>query len=430
MKLIRLDLSKAAPLTSRGINALAGPLRRAAAAVRNRTGAGSEYLGWVDLPARVPPAELKRIEALAAKIHRRADAFVAIGIGGSYLGARAVIEALNGPFSPLTGRPPVFFAGNNLSGRYHRQLLGILQAKKSVYVNVISKSGTTTEPAVAFRLIRNLLVRKYGAGADARISATTDSRQGALRSMADKNGWETFVIPDNVGGRFSVLTPVGLLPLAVAGVDLRALLAGARAMQRHCDTAPVARNLALQYAAARYLLHTRHRKAIELLVNYDPGLHSLAEWWKQLYGESEGKQGKGLFPAAVDFTTDLHSLGQWVQDGVRTLFETVITVGKTGETLAVPRWRDDADGLNYLAGKTTEYVNEQARRGTLEAHLEGGVPNLLITLPELNAFYLGQLLYFFERACAVSGYLLKVNPFDQPGVEAYKKNMFRLLGKK
>lgn len=410
------------------------PLVLAAAAVLdNRSGPGNEFLGWLDLPVNYDQDEFACILQAAQRIREQSSALVVVGIGGSYLGAKAALEFCQPtpalPQARGAGTVDICFAGTNLSAPYLNQLLDGLK-DRDFSVNVISKSGTTTEPAIAFRLLKKLLEEKYGkAGARSRIYATTDRAKGALKTLADREGYETFVVPDDVGGRFSVLTAVGLLPLAAAGIAVDQLMRGAADARLHFQNAPFAQNMVLQYVAARNILH-RKGKAIEMLINYEPRLHFLAEWWKQLYGESEGKDGKGIFPASADFTTDLHSLGQYIQDGRRHLFETLLEIQKPASNIVLEAEPDDLDGLNYLAGKTLDYVNKKAAEGTLEAHVAGGVPNLKITIPEASPYYLGQLFYFFEKACAVSGYLLGVNPFDQPGVEAYKKNMFRLLGKK
>lgn len=401
--------------------------------LHEKSGPGSEYLGWIDLPLAYDKAEFARIKAAAAKIRQDSDALVVIGIGGSYLGARATIEALSHAFYnqlPKERRsgPEIHFLGKDLSPVYISQLLQHLEGKE-VSVNVISKSGTTTEPAIAFRVMRAWLEQKYGkAEAAKRIYATTDRARGALKSVADQAGYESFVIPDDVGGRYSVLTAVGLLPIATAGIDIDQLMAGAAAGVELYGVADLAQNPAYQYAAARNALY-RKGKEIELFVTYEPTLRVTAEWWKQLYGESEGKDQKGIYPASVEFTTDLHSMGQYIQEGRRSLFETVIQVAKPAVDLRIEAEEGDADGLNFLAGQTMDFVNKKAFEGTLLAHADGGVPNFVLTLPELTPYYYGQLLYFFEKACGISGYLLGVNPFDQPGVEAYKKNMFALLGK-
>lgn len=398
-----------------------------------RSGPGNDFLGWLDLPVKYDRAELKRIKAAAKKIQRQSEVLIVIGIGGSYLGAKAALEFCGHSFYnnlPKKRRrtPEMYFAGTNISGTYLTHLLDVV-GDRSFSVNVISKSGTTTEPAIAFRIFKKKLEEKYGvAGAKDRIYATTDRARGALKTLADREGYETFVVPDDVGGRFSVLTAVGLLPMAAAGIDVDQLLKGAADGRQLYKSAPYGENAVLQYAAARNILY-RKGKDIEMLVNYEPRLHFVAEWWKQLFGESEGKNGKGIFPASADFTTDLHSLGQYIQDGRRHLFETVLEIEKPEADLVIEAEAGDPDGLNYLAGKSLDYVNKKAAEGTLLAHTDGGVPNLKVKIPEASPYYLGQLFYFFEKACALSGYLLGVNPFDQPGVEAYKKNMFRLLGK-
>lgn len=398
-----------------------------------RSGPGNDFLGWLDLPVKYDRAELKRIKAAAKKIQRQSEVLIVIGIGGSYLGAKAALEFCGHSFYnnlPKKRRrtPEIYFAGTNISGAYLTHLLDVV-GDRPFSVNVISKSGTTTEPAIAFRIFKKKMEEKYGAaGAKDRIYATTDRARGALKTLADREGYETFVVPDDVGGRFSVLTAVGLLPIAAAGIDTDQLLKGAADARQQYKSAPYGKNAALQYAAARNILY-RKGKDIEMLVNYEPRLHFVAEWWKQLFGESEGKNGKGIFPASADFTTDLHSLGQYIQDGRRHLFETVLEIEKPEADLIIEAEAGDPDGLNYLAGKSLDYVNKKAAEGTLLAHTDGGVPNLKVLIPEATPYYLGQLFYFFEKACALSGYLLGVNPFDQPGVEAYKKNMFRLLGK-
>lgn len=389
-----------------------------------KTGAGADFTGWLDLP-QTAMAQASRIQEAAEEIKATSDALVVVGIGSSYLGARAAIEALGDSFYNLKGATKVFFAGHNLSGTYHADLLDFLE-DVDFSVNVISKSGTTTEPAIAFRMLRKLLERKYGReGARKRIYATTDAEKGALRSLAAQEGYRTFVIPGDVGGRYSVLSPVGLLPMAVAGIDIAQVLAGAEKARQEL-TSP--ENPCYQYAALRNLL-LRKGRLVELLVSYEPGLQSFGEWWKQLFGESEGKDGKGIFPASAIFSTDLHSLGQYIQDGSKLLFETVIKVESPRRHLAVPSDQEDLDGLNYLAGRDMQEVNDKAFAGTLLAHGDGGVPNIVLIVPRLDPEAFGGLVYFMEKACAISGYLLGVNPFDQPGVEAYKKNMFALLGK-
>ena len=430
---IKIDISRILPFTGEEqLPGLREEVRACHQQLISRTGKGNDFLGWVDLPAALDGELLSRIEADADKIRKMAEVFVVIGIGGSYLGSRAVIEALGDPFEDLkTERknPYVVFAGENLSGRYHQALLDLLD-KKNYAVAVISKSGTTTEPAVAFRLIRKHLETKYGREESRkRIFAITDASRGALKKMATTEGYASYIIPDDVGGRYSVLTPVGLLPIAVAGFDIRALVNGAVKMRETAlKSASFEENPCALYAAARNLL-LRHGKGIEILVSFEPGLLYMIEWWKQLYGESEGKENKGIFPAGVTFTTDLHSMGQYIQEGVRTLFETVISTGDPATTLTVPADSEDLDGMNFISGMKMHDVNDKAELGTALAHVEGGVPNIRICIPDLNEDILGQLIYFFEFACALSGYALGVNPFDQPGVEAYKKNMFALLGK-
>ena len=389
-------------------------------------GLGNDYLGWLDWPVGYDREEFERIQAAARRIRKQSKVLVVVGIGGSYLGARAVIEALTPAFRPQGSQElEVYFAGTNLSGAYLDQLIAAI-GERDFSVNMISKSGTTTEPAITFRVLRNLLESRYGKQACQRIYATTDKSRGALRTLADREQYDTFVVPDDVGGRFSVITAVGLLPIAAAGIDIGQFMEGAKDA-RALYQAPFAENACYRYAAARNILY-RKGYAIEMLVNYDPRLHYIAEWWKQLYGESEGKDGKGIFPAAADLTADLHSMGQYMQDGRRHLFETLVQLAPDSDR-AVPADADNLDGLNYLTGKTLDYVNEQAALGTLQAHRDGGVPALVLQLPGATPYHLGALLYFFMKACGVSGYLLGVNPFDQPGVEAYKRNMFRLLGK-
>ena len=388
------------------------------------SGAGNDFLGWLHLPSSIDDQQLQAIEKTAAVLRQECEYVITIGIGGSYLGAKAIIEALSDHFAAYkTGNgPKVVFAGNNIGEDYLYDLMDLVRGHKFGII-VISKSGTTTEPAIAFRLFKEMLEKQEGKEfAQRNIVAVTDARRGALRNLATQEGYATYVIPDDVGGRFSVLTPVGLLPIAVAGFDIRALVAGAVEMEKDGD------EQVINYAIARNALY-RNGKKIEILANFTPRLHFLAEWWKQLYGESEGKGHKGIFPASVDFTTDLHSMGQMIQDGERTLFETVLSVGDQQHEVIIPDDEADLDGLNYIAGKNVDYVNKMAELGTRLAHIDGGVPNLLITIPAVNERYLGQLIYFFEKACGVSGYMLGVNPFDQPGVEAYKKNMFALLEK-
>ena len=399
----------------------------------SREGAGNDFLGWLDLPVDYDKEEFARIQKAAKKIQEDSEVLIVIGIGGSYLGARAAIEFLRHSFynnvsKEIRKTPEIYFAGNSISGRYLKGLIDVL-GDRDFSINVISKSGTTTEPAVAFRFFRKLLEERYGPEEAARrIYATTDRRKGALKALADQAGYETFVVPDDIGGRYSVLTAVGLLPIAVAGVDICRLMEGAETMMEVCAKTDMAENPAWQYAAARYELY-RTGKKIEVLAAYEPSFRFMAEWWKQLYGESEGKEHKGLFPASVEFTADLHSMGQYIQQGERSLFETVVRFGASHRPQVVPLDETDGDGLNFLAGKDVDFIRTQAMDGTLLAHVEGGVPNIILRTGQINAFTLGELIYFFEYACGLSGYLLDVNPFDQPGVEAYKKNMFALLGK-
>jgi len=431
---LEFDYRKAHPfLAEHEIGFQESAVRAAHDLLHTKGGPGSEFLGWMDLPNTYDRDEFQRVQQAAARIQSDSDVLVVIGIGGSYLGARAAIEALRHSFYnqlPKTKRktPEIYFAGKDLSPSYLSNLVDLLEGRE-FSINVVSKSGTTTEPAIAFRVLRSLLEQRYGReGACRRIYATTDRSRGALKQLATSEGYESFVIPDDVGGRFSVLTAVGLLPIAVSGADIKQLMAGAAAGVQAYGVADLASNPAYQYAAARNALY-RKGKIIEMLVAYEPGLRSTTEWWKQLFGESEGKDQKGIFPASVEFTTDLHSMGQWVQDGMRTLFETILDVRKPKADLTIGHDPADTDGLNFLAGSSMDLVNRKAMQGTLLAHTDGGVPNLVVTVPELNEFNYGQMLYFFEKACATSGYLLGVNPFDQPGVEAYKQNVFALLGK-
>ena len=410
--------------------ALAPRLKRAEEWLQNGSGKGGEFTGWVNLPREYDREEFARIQAAAKKIQSDSKALVVIGIGGSYLGARGVIDCLCSPNYNLKKKntPNVYFVGNGLSGDALHEVMELL-GDDDFSVNVISKSGTTTEPAVAFRFFREALEKKYGKeGARSRIYATTDKARGALKSLADAEGWETFVVPDEVGGRFSVLTAVGLLPIAVAGVDISELMAGAAEMMDRCTTDASFDCPAWRYAAIRYELY-RSGRSVELLACYDPAFRFMLEWWKQLYGESEGKDDKGLFPASVEFTADLHSMGQYIQQGRRLMFETVVRLGASHARLAVPTDAQDGDGLNFLAGTDMDFIRDKAMEGTLLAHTEGGVPNIIVEADGKTPRALGQLIYFFEYACGLSGYLLDVNPFDQPGVEAYKKNMFALLGK-
>lgn len=401
--------------------------------LHGKSGLGNDFLGWIDYPIKYDKEEFERIKRAAERIQQNSDVFLVIGIGGSYLGARAAIEALTHSFYNLLPKerratPQVFFVGNNISGAYLNDLLELIKGK-DISVNVISKSGTTTEPAIAFRGIRSYMEAKYGKQeAKKRIYATTDKSKGALRKLAEEEGYETFVIPDDIGGRFSVFTPVGLLPIAVAGLDIDKMMEGFKAGREEYSVEDIEKNTCYQYAAIRNILH-RRGKDIEILVNYEPSLHYIAEWWKQLYGESEGKDGKGIFPASVDFSTDLHSMGQYIQDGRRHLFETVINIENSDKDIIIEEDEKNLDGLNYLKDKTMSFVNKKAFEGTLLAHVDGGVPNLVINIPKMDEYYFGKLLYFFMKACGISGYLLGVNPFNQPGVEAYKRNMFALLGK-
>ena len=424
--MLHVDLSSSSARTE----AYAQGLQQAHTWLQEATGRGNDFVGWVNLPRDYDKAEYERIKAAARKIQGDSKALVVIGIGGSYLGARAVIELLGSNNYNLKKKdtPNIYFAGNGLSGDAMQEIFDLI-GDDDFSVNVISKSGTTTEPAVAFRFFKAMLEKKYGkAEAAKRIYATTDKARGALKSLAGAEGYDTYVVPDDVGGRYSVLTAVGLLPIAVAGIDLDQLMKGAADMMETCRKAELAANPAWQYAAARSDLYQQGKK-IEILAAYEPRVRFFAEWWKQLYGESEGKENKGLFPASVEFTADLHSMGQYIQQGERLMLETVIRFGKSAHQLCVPRDEADGDGLNFLAGKDMDFIATQAMDGTLLAHVEGGVPNLIIHAGEINAYTCGELIYFFEYACGLSGYLLGVNPFDQPGVEAYKKNMFALLNK-
>jgi glucose-6-phosphate isomerase len=434
MSTIRLNIDKAlnAAVTKEQVYALAPKVNKGIEALHNGSGAGSDFLGWLHLPSSITDAELKKIEDTAALLRSKCEIVVVIGIGGSYLGTKAVVEALNNSFDWLQRErknPVLIYAGHQIGEDYLYELSELLKGKSFGLIN-ISKSGTTTEPALAFRILKQQLEEAVGkAEAKHRIVAVTDKARGALRTLADQEGYPSFVIPDNVGGRFSVLTPVGLLPIAVAGLDIRQLVAGAVAMEKKTSAeTPFAENMAAIYAATRNALYASGKK-IEILANFHPKLHYIGEWWKQLYGESEGKEHKGIFPASVDFTTDLHSMGQWIQEGERIIFETVISVASPDHEVLVPHDKADLDGLNFLAGKRVDEVNKMAELGTRLAHMDGGVPNIQITLPSVDACHIGQLFYFFEKACGISGYVLGVNPFDQPGVEAYKKNMFALLNK-
>lgn len=434
MEKLTFDYSKANNFLSQ--NELVGMkdfVKTAHQMIHNKTGLGNDFLGWVDLPKNYDKEEFERILKSSEKIKNDSDVLLVIGIGGSYLGARAAIEMIGHSFkNNLTKEqrkaPEIYFVGQNISSTYMADLLDVIK-DKDVSINVISKSGTTTEPAIAFRIFKEFLEKKYGKEeAKKRIYATTDKAKGALKKLADEEGYETFVIPDDVGGRFSVLTPVGLLPIASAGLDIKAMMNGAFEASKDFSSDDLDNNYSYQYAVVRNALHKKG-KEIELLVNYEPKLHYVSEWWKQLFGESEGKDNKGIFPASVDFSTDLHSMGQYIQEGKRILFETVLNVLNVDREITIEKAKDDLDGLNYLAGKTVDFVNKKAFEGTMLAHTDGNVPNLIVNIPKLDEFNFGYMVYFFEKACAMSGYLLGVNPFDQPGVEAYKKNMFALLGK-
>lgn len=434
MKSISLNITKAASFLAEGaVKAYEPKVKAAQEALENGTCEGNDFLGWLHLPSSITPEFLNEIQAVANTLREKCEVVVVAGIGGSYLGARAVIEGLGNSFAWLVNdkkNPTILFAGNNIGEDYLFELTSFLKDKKFGVIN-ISKSGTTTETALAFRLLKKQCEDQRGKEeAKVVIVAVTDAKKGAARTCADKEGYKSFIIPDNVGGRFSVLTPVGLLPIAVAGFDVKQLVAGAADMEKACgkDVA-FEENPAAIYAATRQALYTQAGKKIEIVCNFQPKLHYFAEWWKQLYGESEGKDQKGIFPAACDFTTDLHSMGQWIQQGERSIFETVISVETPNEKLLFPHDDENLDGLNFLEGKRVDEVNKMAELGTRLAHVDGGVPNILVNVPELNAYYLGQLIYFFEKACGISGLLEEVNPFNQPGVEAYKKNMFALLNK-
>lgn len=434
MKSISLNITKAASFLAEGaVKAYEPKVKAAQEALENGTCEGNDFLGWLHLPSSITPEFLNEIQAVANTLREKCEVVVVAGIGGSYLGARAVIEGLGNSFAWLVNdkkNPTILFAGNNIGEDYLFELTSFLKDKKFGVIN-ISKSGTTTETALAFRLLKKQCEDQRGKEeAKDVIVAVTDAKKGAARTCADKEGYKSFIIPNNVGGRFSVLTPVGLLPIAVAGFDVKQLVAGAADMEKACgkDVA-FEENPAAIYAATRQALYTQAGKKIEIVCNFQPKLHYFAEWWKQLYGESEGKDQKGIFPAACDFTTDLHSMGQWIQQGERSIFETVISVETPNEKLLFPHDDENLDGLNFLEGKRVDEVNKMAELGTRLAHVDGGVPNILVNVPELNAYYLGQLIYFFEKACGISGLLEEVNPFNQPGVEAYKKNMFALLNK-
>ena len=434
MKNITLDITKAAQFLKAGaVEALEPQVKAAQEALENGTCPGNDFLGWLHLPSSISADFIKQLQDCANVLRENCEAIVVAGIGGSYLGARAVIEALSNSFAWLVGdkrNPTILFAGNNIGEDYLSELTDYLKDKKFGVIN-ISKSGTTTETALTFRLLKKQCEEQRGKEeAKKVIVAVTDAKKGAARTCADKEGYTSFIIPDNVGGRFSVLTPVGLLPIACAGFDIAKLVEGAQSMEKACGKdVPFDENIAAQYAAVRNALYAEAGKKIEIMVNYQPKLHFMSEWWKQLFGESEGKDGKGIFPASCDFTTDLHSMGQWIQEGERTIYETVISVEKPNRTMLFPNDEENLDGLNFLAGKRVDDVNKMAELGTRLAHVDGGVPNIRISMPELNEYYLGQLIYFFEIGCGISGNVLGVNPFNQPGVEAYKKNMFALLDK-
>ena len=434
MENIQLDIRKATQFLKAGaVEGYESKVKEAQEALENATCPGNDFLGWLHLPSEITEEFLNSVQAVANTLREKCEVVVVAGIGGSYLGARAVIEALGNSFAWLVGdkkNPVILFAGNNIGEDYLAELTAYLKGKKFGVIN-ISKSGTTTETALTFRLLKKQCEEQMGkeAAKDV-IVAITDAHKGAARAAADKEGYKTFVIPDNVGGRFSVLTPVGLLPIAVAGFDIKALVSGAQDMEKAtASDVAYADNISAQYAAVRQALYTQAGKKIEIIANYQPKLHFIAEWWKQLYGESEGKDHKGIFPAACDFTTDLHSMGQWIQDGERTIFETVISVEEPNNKVLFPHDDENLDGLNFLEGKRVDEVNKMAELGTKLAHVDGGVPNIRISMPKLNEYYIGQLIYFFEKACGISGLLEEVNPFNQPGVEAYKKNMFALLNK-
>ncbi len=434
MKKLGLDYSNALSFIKESeITCLSGFIKTAHEMLHEKTGAGRDFTGWVDLPKTYDKAEFARIKTAAEKIRSDSDALVVIGIGGSYLGARAAIDALTHSFYNLLPReerraPEIYFVGNSISSTYITELFELLKGKE-ISLNIISKSGTTTEPAIAFRVFREYMENKYGkAEAAKRIYTTTDKAKGALKKLADEEQYESFVIPDDIGGRYSVLTPVGLLPIAVAGIDIDEMMKGAADAAERYNNDNVASNECYQYVAVRNALY-RKGKTTEIMVNYEPSMHFFTEWWKQLYGESEGKDNKGIFPAGVDFTTDLHSMGQYIQEGLRNIFETVLSIETAKKNMIIKEDKDNIDGLNFLAGKDVDFVNKKALQGTVLAHTDGGVPNLIINIPEMNSYWFGNIVYFFEKACGISGYLLGVNPFDQPGVEAYKKNMFALLGK-
>lgn len=411
-------------------SAVEAQVKAAHETLHNGSGLGNDFLGWLELPEKYDREEFARIKAAAEKIKKDSDVFIVIGIGGSYLGARAAIELLKSSFynNLKKDTPEIYFVGNNINSGYLNEVLSLCEGK-DVSVNIISKSGTTTEPAIAFRVFRDLLEKKYGKdGAKGRIYATTDKARGTLKNLADEEGYESFVIPDDVGGRYSVLTAVGLLPMAVADCDIDKVMAGAAAAQKDFSVCDINKNDCYKYAAVRNIL-SRRGKSVEMLVSYEPSFTMMGEWWKQLFGESEGKDNKGLFPASATFSTDLHSMGQFVQQGARVMFETVVHFAKPKSEYIIEKLDGDIDGLNFVAGKSMQYVNDRAFEGTVLAHTDGGVPNIVLEVPEINENEFGYMVYFFEKACAISGYMLGVNPFNQPGVESYKKNMFALLGK-
>ena len=433
-KEVTFDYSKTAGfISAEEVKNMKAGVECAKEVLTSRTGAGNDFLGWIDLPVDYDKDEFARIKKAAAKIQSDSDVLLVIGIGGSYLGARAAIEFLTHSFYNVLDKgtrktPQIFFVGNSISSKYIKDLQDVVR-DKDFSINIISKSGTTTEPAIAFRVFKEMLIEKYGKEeANKRIYATTDKAKGALKNLANQEGYESFVVPDDVGGRFSVLTAVGLLPIAVSGADIDKLMEGAASGRKKALETPYEENPALLYASIRNIL-LRKGKHVEIVANYEPSLHYVSEWWKQLFGESEGKDQKGIFPAAVDLTTDLHSMGQFIQDGARIMFETVINVEESPEEVVLKEEEIDTDGMNYLAGKNVDFVNKSDMNGTILAHTDGQVPNLKVNVPEQNEFYLGELFYFFEFACGISGYLLGVNPFNQPGVESYKRNMFALLGK-
>ena len=433
MEKIKLDYSNVLEVTEEQMLSYQEKVNDCHDMLHRGGGKGSEYLGWIDLPHNYNKDEFKRVKETADQIKKDSEVFIVIGIGGSYLGAKAGIEMLNHNFHnelerKKTSAPKIYFAGQNISSDYLTDLLEVIEGK-DISINVISKSGTTTEPALAFRIIKEYMENKYGRDkASERIYVTTDRSKGALKTLADEQGYETFVIPDDIGGRYSVLTPVGLLPMAVAGIDIEKIMDGAVSAFEDLSDKSLMDNPAYNYAVLRNILYEKG-KTVEILVNYEPRLTYFGEWFKQLFGESEGKEGKGIFPTSLNFTTDLHSMGQYIQEGRKNLFETVINIENIEKNIEVRKNKDNLDGLNYLSGKTLDYINNKAMEGTIEAHVEGSVSNIKINIPELSPYYFGYMVYFFEKACAMSGYILGVNPFDQPGVEAYKKNMFKLLGK-